>query len=100
MSVKMTKQEEIEAYKEEIRVFEGRLKNALMPSRLRNEYDMMIDRLNTLLKELTNEKDLAVLNSDDATDSVHPLFVGASKGSERKESCSSGTTEDYKHKTR
>ena len=53
----LNKAEEIAAYEEEIKVFQDRMKNALMPSRLKNEYEMMIDRLNALKKELTNEKD-------------------------------------------
>ena len=54
----LAKAEEIAAYKEEIAVFRDRMKNAFMPSRLKGEYDMMIDRIKVLLKELGEDLDL------------------------------------------
>ncbi len=54
----LAKTEEIAAYKEEIAVFRDRMKNAFMPSRLKGEYDMMIDRIKVLLKELGEDLDL------------------------------------------
>lgn len=69
----MTKAEEIEAYEKEISCFKKKIEAALMPGRLKAEYDMMIDRLNTLLKELSNEKTDTIIP---VTSSGVPSFVG------------------------
>jgi len=84
-----TKEEEIAILEGEIRIFKARMKTALMPNRLKGEYDMMIDRLQVLLKELgvtfdidapPKEKEL----NNEKTDTVLPADVSNVLSTTRK----------------